>query len=120
MARIRPLGEDEVSPEIAGIIAATVRWLGEPQISVGIQAYPPPVLDASRRLNVMPARDNKRTPDLPPNPRPQAQSWRCNGSSRTRLPARSNNAFPIAGAMGTIPGSPAPVDGFSAAPQIAT
>ncbi len=64
MARIRPLGEDEVSPEIAGIIAATVRWLGEPQISVGIQAYSPPVLDASRRLNVMPAKSALLPPQL--------------------------------------------------------
>lgn len=64
LARIRPLREDEVPGDIAKILAATAGWLGEPSIGAGIQAYSPAVLDASRRLNAMPARSGLLDPQL--------------------------------------------------------
>jgi hypothetical protein len=55
MARIRPLTKDDVSGELRDVLAAGERWLGQPPISSGIQAYAPPILEASRRLGAAPA-----------------------------------------------------------------
>jgi hypothetical protein len=54
MARIRPLTKDEVSGDLRDVLAAGERWLGQPVISSGIQAYAPPILEASRRLGAAP------------------------------------------------------------------
>ena len=56
MARIRPLTKDEVSGELQEVLAAGEDWLGQPAIGMGIQAYAPPILDASRRLGAAPAK----------------------------------------------------------------
>ncbi len=56
MARIRPLTKDEASPELRPYFEAGERWLGQPQTSTGIQAYAPPILEASRALGGAPAR----------------------------------------------------------------
>lgn len=44
--------------------------------------------------------------------------WRCRGSSRRRAPVRSKTALAMAAAIGTITGSPAPVEGVVSSPTI--
>jgi hypothetical protein len=56
MARIRPLTKEEVSGDLQEVLAAGERWLGQPAISTGIQAYAPPILEASRLLGAAPAK----------------------------------------------------------------
>jgi hypothetical protein len=56
MARIRPLTKDEVSGELREVLAAGEKWLGQPAIGAGIQAYAPPILEASRQLGAAPAK----------------------------------------------------------------
>ncbi|MCC6630223.1 MAG: hypothetical protein IT340_22815 [Chloroflexi bacterium] len=56
MARIRPLTKDEVSGDLHEVLAAGEQWIGQPAISMGIQAYAPPILEASRMLGAAPAK----------------------------------------------------------------
>ena len=45
MARIRPLTKEQAPPELHRHFEAGERWLGQPPISTGIQAYAPPILE---------------------------------------------------------------------------
>lgn len=56
MPRIRPLTKDEVAPEVRAILDQSERAFGESLIPTGIQAYCPPILEASRALGAAPAR----------------------------------------------------------------
>jgi alkylhydroperoxidase family enzyme len=56
MARIRPLTSDEVGPSVRTALEQAARAFGEPLVSSGIQAYCPPILEASRALGAAPAR----------------------------------------------------------------
>ncbi len=59
MARIRPLTKDEVPPELRPALEQAERAMGQPLISLGIQAYCPPILEASRALGAAPARSRR-------------------------------------------------------------
>jgi alkylhydroperoxidase family enzyme len=59
MPRLRPLTKDEVRPEVRSILEQAERAFGEPLVPTGIQAYCPPILDASRALGAAPARSGK-------------------------------------------------------------
>ena len=56
MPRIRPLTKDEVGPEQRVLLERAERAFGEPLAPSGIQAYCPPILEASRMLGAAPAR----------------------------------------------------------------
>ncbi len=64
MARIRPLTKDEVSGELQEVLAAGERWLGQPPVGTGIQAYAPPILYASRQLGAAPAQSGLLSAEL--------------------------------------------------------
>jgi hypothetical protein len=59
MPRIRPLTKEEVAPEVRSLLEQAERAYGEPLIPSGIQAYTPPVLEASRALGAAPARSHQ-------------------------------------------------------------
>ena len=59
MARLRPLTADDVAPEVGEILHRAARVFGQPLVSSGIQAYCPPILEASRALGAAPARSGK-------------------------------------------------------------
>jgi hypothetical protein len=56
MARIRPLTKDEVTGDLRDVLAASERRMGQAPPSIGIQAYAPPILEASRLLGAAPAK----------------------------------------------------------------
>jgi alkylhydroperoxidase family enzyme len=56
VARIRSLTKDEVSPEIAPLLDHADDATGPMRIPLTIQAYCPPILEASRALGQAPAR----------------------------------------------------------------
>jgi hypothetical protein len=62
MARIRPLTKDEVGPEIRAVLEQSERNFGAAPAGTGIQAYCPPILEASRALGAAPARSGKLPP----------------------------------------------------------
>ncbi len=62
MARLRPLTKDEVSPKVAARLEAAAKVFGTPLISSGIQAYGPPILEASQALGAAPAVSGKLPP----------------------------------------------------------
>jgi hypothetical protein len=62
MARIRSLTRDEVAPEIAALFDQAVTADGETRLPVTIQAYCPPILEASRALGSAPARSGTLPP----------------------------------------------------------
>jgi len=62
MARLRPLGNDEVSPNVAARLEAAAKIFGAPLIPAGIQAYCPPILEAGQALGVAPALSGKLPP----------------------------------------------------------
>ncbi len=64
MARLRPLGKDEAPVEVRPILEAAERAFGVPSVSAGIQAYCPPILEASRALGAAPGRSGKLTAQL--------------------------------------------------------
>jgi alkylhydroperoxidase family enzyme len=64
MARIRPLTKDEVSPEVRSVMERVEKAMGKPLISTGIQAYCPPILEASRALGAAPARSHTLPAEL--------------------------------------------------------
>jgi hypothetical protein len=59
MARIRPLTKDEVGAPARQILEQAERALGKPLIPPGIQAYCPPILEASAALGIAPARSHR-------------------------------------------------------------
>jgi alkylhydroperoxidase family enzyme len=59
MPRIRPLSKDQVAADLRPILDQAERVFGEPLAPVGIQAYCPAILEASRALGVAPARSGK-------------------------------------------------------------
>lgn len=59
MPRMRPLTKDEVPEAIRPMLEQAERAFGVPSISAGIQAYCPPVLEASRAIGAAPARSGK-------------------------------------------------------------
>ncbi|HTE86429.1 MAG TPA: hypothetical protein VK821_17045 [Dehalococcoidia bacterium] len=62
MPRIRPLTKDEVGPEIRPILEQAEKNFGALPGSTGIQAYCPPILEASRALSAAPGRSGKLPP----------------------------------------------------------
>lgn len=64
MARIRPLTKDDVEGDLRTILEQGERWLGQPVIGAGIQAYAPPILEASRALGAAPAKSGLLEPLL--------------------------------------------------------
>ena len=64
MARIRPLTKDEVAPAARPILEQAERALGKPLIPSGIQAYCPPILEASTALGMAPARSHQLPTEL--------------------------------------------------------
>jgi hypothetical protein len=56
MPRLRPLTTDEVDPNVRTLLERAARAFGQPLASRGIQAYCPPILEASRALGAAPAR----------------------------------------------------------------
>jgi hypothetical protein len=62
MPRIRPLTKDEVSPEIREVLERSEQNFGAPPAGTGIQAYCPPILEASRALSAAPGRSGKLPP----------------------------------------------------------
>jgi alkylhydroperoxidase family enzyme len=59
MARLRPLAIEDVSPDVGARLAQSARAFGTPLIPSGIQAYCPPILEASQQLGAAPARSGK-------------------------------------------------------------
>ena len=59
MPRIRPLTKDQVTADLRPLLEQAGHVFGEPLVPVGIQAYCPPILEASRALGVAPARSGK-------------------------------------------------------------
>lgn len=55
MARLRPLRKDEVAEPVSHWLEAAERAYGAPPIPSGIQAYSPPILEASWALGAAPA-----------------------------------------------------------------
>ncbi len=64
MARIRPLAKDEVAPAVRPALEQAERALGQPLVPLGIQAYCPPILEASRALGEAPARSHQLRNEL--------------------------------------------------------
>lgn len=64
MARLRPLTTDEVDEPVRHWLEAAKRAYGEPLIPSGIQAYSPPILEASRALGAAPARSGSLSAEL--------------------------------------------------------
>ncbi len=62
MQRIRPLTKDEVAEEYRPAFEQAERNMGAVPGGMGIQAYCPPILDASRALGAAPARSGKLPP----------------------------------------------------------
>lgn len=59
MARLRPLTKDEVDATVRRWLEGAEQAFGEPLIPTGIQAYAPPILEASRGLAAAPAKSGK-------------------------------------------------------------
>jgi alkylhydroperoxidase family enzyme len=54
---MRPLTKDDVQdPELKAVLEQGEKWLGQPAIGAGIQAYAPTILAASRALGAAPAK----------------------------------------------------------------
>lgn len=64
MARLRPLTKEEVGPEVRRRLEASEHAFGKPLISSGIQAYTPPILEASQILGGAPARSGTLPAEL--------------------------------------------------------
>ncbi|HEU5345653.1 MAG TPA: hypothetical protein VFU60_15005 [Ktedonobacterales bacterium] len=64
MARLRPLTTDEVDEPVRHWLEAAKRAYGEPLIPSGIQAYSPPILEASRALGAAPARSGSLSAEV--------------------------------------------------------
>ena len=57
MARMRPLTSADVpAGEVRDALEAGEKWLGQPAVGAGIQAYAPEIMKASRALGAAPAK----------------------------------------------------------------
>jgi hypothetical protein len=59
LPRIRPLKPDEVDADIRPILEQAERNFGKMPGGTGLQAYCPPILEASRALSAAPGRSGK-------------------------------------------------------------
>jgi alkylhydroperoxidase family enzyme len=59
MPRIRPLTKEEAGPDVRPILEQVERNFGAMPAGTAIQAYCPPILEASRALGAAPARSGK-------------------------------------------------------------
>ncbi len=59
MSRVRPLTKDEVPSEVGALLEQAARAFGAPLVPTGIQAYCPPILEASRALGAAPAKSGR-------------------------------------------------------------
>ncbi len=59
MPRIKPLSSDEVPAELRAVFEQAERNFGAVPAGSGIQAYCPPIFDASRALGAAPAKSGK-------------------------------------------------------------
>jgi alkylhydroperoxidase family enzyme len=64
MPRMRPLSAEEVDAEIRPILEQAQRNFGAIPGGTGLQAYCPPILEASRALSAAPGRSGKLSPLL--------------------------------------------------------
>lgn len=65
MTRMRPLTKDDLPEgELRDMLASSEKWLGEPAIGAGIQAYAPPIFYASRELGAAPGKSGLLSPLL--------------------------------------------------------
>ncbi len=64
MARVRPLTKEEAAATARPILEQAERALGKPLIPLGIQAYCPPILEASAALGMAPARSHQLPTEL--------------------------------------------------------
>lgn len=64
MSRLRPLSKREVPPAVRALLESAEASLGVPPVSSGIQAYCPPILEASRALGSAPARSGTLPAEL--------------------------------------------------------
>jgi len=53
------LTKDDVGPDLRPVLEQAGRTFGAPSVSAGIQAYCPPILEASRALSAAPGRSGK-------------------------------------------------------------
>lgn len=59
MPRIKPLTEADVAPEIQELFRQSARRMGAVPGGMGLQAYCPPILEASRALGAAPGISDK-------------------------------------------------------------
>jgi alkylhydroperoxidase family enzyme len=64
MPRIRPMTADEVGDDIRPVFERAERNMGAVPGGTGLQAYCPPILEASRALSAAPALSGRLTPLL--------------------------------------------------------
>ena len=64
MPRLRPRSRDDVTPAVRALLEQAERSLGGPAVAAGIQAYCPPILEASRALGAAPAKSGTLSPAL--------------------------------------------------------
>ena len=64
MARVRPLTKEEAAAAARPILEQAEHALGKPLIPLGIQAYCPPILEASAALGMAPARSHQLPTEL--------------------------------------------------------
>ena len=64
MARLKPINIMDAPKETGSLIEAADRVFGVPSISARIQAYCPPILEASRALGAAPGESNNLSAEL--------------------------------------------------------
>ena len=64
MARMKPLTKEDVQGEVRAALEQGEKWLGQPVIGAGIQAYAPAIMEASRALGAAPAKSGLLPPEL--------------------------------------------------------
>jgi alkylhydroperoxidase family enzyme len=64
MPRLRPRSKEEVTPAVRALLEQAESSLGGPPVSAGIQAYCPPILEASRALGAAPTKSGTLPAEL--------------------------------------------------------
>ena len=64
MPRLRPLSPAEADPSIRAHLEQGAERYGQPLAPSGIQAYCPPILEASRALSAAPAKSGRLPAEL--------------------------------------------------------
>jgi alkylhydroperoxidase family enzyme len=64
VVRIRPLSIGEAAASVRPLMERAARVFGEPLVPSGIQAYCPPILEASQALGAAPARSHTLPAEL--------------------------------------------------------